>query len=255
LLPAGEGLDLVAPVYEAVRSRRSGFIRRNPDWWNRILPQADKDARGAEARRLVVFETEEGPEAYAVYKVKGEWNERGPKATLTVKEAIACTPRGTREIWRYLLEVDLVRTLKTSRLPADHPLFTLVSEPRRLGMTVGDGIWLRIVDAQAALVGRTYGPGGSGTGRLTLDLRDDYCPWNAGRWLICVEGGRATVSRTDGEADLALDANDLAAMFLGGTSATALADSGRVDELRPGGLSTADSLFTTPLKPWCPQEF
>jgi predicted acetyltransferase len=255
LLPAGEGLDLVKPVYDAARSRRSGFIRRTPEWWARILPLADKDAKGAEAKRLVVFETETGPEAYAVYKMKGDWNERGPSGTLTVKEAIGCTPRGTREIWRYLLEVDLVRTLKTSRLPADHPLFSLVSEPRRLGPTVGDGIWLRIVDVKAALEGRTYGLDGNGAGRLTLDLRDDYCLWNAGHWLIGVEGGRATVARTDGDADLALDANDLAALFLGGTTAAALADSGRVIEVKPGALSTADSLFGTPLNPWCPQEF
>jgi predicted acetyltransferase len=251
----GEGLDLVTPVYEAARARRSGFTTRTPDWWARTLPLADKDAKGGEAKRLVVFETETGPEAYAVYKIKGEWNERGPNGTLTVKEAIGCTPRGTREIWRYLLEVDLVRTLKTSRLPADHPLFTLVSEPRRLGTAVGDGIWLRIVDAKAALEGRTYGLDGTGAGRLTLDLRDDYCPWNAGRWQIGVEGGRATVTRTDGDADLALDANDLAAMFLGGATAAALAEAGRIDELEPGGLSTADGLFGTPLKPWCPQEF
>ena len=255
LLPAGEGLDLVTPVYEAARSRRSGFIARTPEWWAGMLPLADKDAKGGGAKRLVVFERETGPEAYAVYKIKGEWNGRGPNGTLSVEEAIGCTPRGTREIWRYLLEVDLVRTLKTSRLPADHPLLTLVSEPRRLGTTVGDGIWLRIVDVKAALEGRTYGLDGNGAGRLTLDLSDDYCPWNAGRWLVGVEGGRATVSRTDGEADLALDANDLAALFLGGTTAAALADSGRVTEVKPGGLSAADSLFSTPLKPWCPQEF
>lgn len=255
LLPAGEGLGLVMPVYEAAKSGRSGFIGRTPDWWVGVLPLAEKDAKGGEARRLVVYESEAGPEAYAVYKTKSEWNVRGPGGTLTVEEAIGCTPRGTREIWRYLLEVDLVRTLKTQRMPADHPLFTLVAEPRRLGTTVGDGLWLRIVDVKAALEGRTYGLDGNGAGRLTLDLRDEYCPWNAGRWLIHADGGRATVSRVEGDADLSLDANDLAAMFLGGTSAAALADSGRVAQLRPGGLSTADSLFATSLKPWCPQEF
>jgi predicted acetyltransferase len=251
LLPAGEGLDLVMPVYEAARSGRSGFIDRTPDWWVGVLPLAEKDAKGGEARRLVVYESEAGPEAYAVCKTKSEWNVRGPGGTLTVEEAIGCTPRGTREIWRYLLEVDLIRTLKTWRMPADYPLFTLVSEPRRLATTVGDGLWLRIVDVKAALEGRTYGLDGNDAGRLTLDLRDEYCPWNAGRWLIQVDGGRATASRVEGDADLSLDANDLAAMFLGGTSAAALADSGRVEQLRPGGLSAANSLFATPLIPWC----
>jgi predicted acetyltransferase len=231
------------------------MMSREGDWWAGVLPFPEKDARGGEARRLVVYESPDGPEAYAVYKTKREWNVRGPAATLTVEEAIGSTPRGMREIWRYLLEVDLVRVLKASRLPADHPLFLLVDEPRRLGTTVGDGLWLRVVDVAAALAGRTYGIDGRGSGRLTLDLRDEYCPWNAGRWSVEVEAGHARVARTQADADLELDANDLASLFLGGFTATALASAGRVVERKTGSLAVADGLFPTASKPWCPQEF
>jgi predicted acetyltransferase len=255
LLPVGEGRDLVAPIYDAARSSRSGFLGRTPDWWVGVLPLVEKDARGGEARHLVVFETADGPEAYAVYKTKAEWNVRGPASTLIVEEAIGSTVRGTREIWRYLFEVDLVRTLKTWRLPADHPLFSLAAEPRRLGTTMGDGLWLRIVDARAALEGRTYGIDGRGDGRLTLELRDEYCPWNAGRWSLEVAHGRARVARTEADAGLSLGPSELASLFLGGFTATALAEAGRVTELTPGSLSAADALFPTALKPWCPQEF
>jgi hypothetical protein len=141
-----------------------------------------------------------------------------------------------REIWRYLLGVDLVRTLKASRrLPYDHPLFA--SRGRAAATRhyrSGDGLWLRVVDAAAALEGRTYGIDGRGSGRLTLDLRDEYCPWNAGRWSVEVEAGRARVARTEADADLELDANDLASLFLGGFTATALASAGRVVELEDG---------------------
>jgi predicted acetyltransferase len=255
LIPVGEGLDLVTPVYEAARAARSGFLARTPEWWVGILPLAEKDAKGGGARRLVVWEAGEGPEAYAIYKTKSEWNVRGPAGTLVVDEAIASTPRGTREIWRYLLEVDLVRTLKTWRLPVDHPLFLLTNEPRRLGTTAGDGLWLRIVDVAAALAGRTYGIDGRGSGSLILDLKDYYCPWNAGRWRLDVMDGHSAVARTEGAVDLALDANDLGSLFLGGYTATALAAAGRVVELRPGALAVADGLFPTATAPWCPQEF
>jgi predicted acetyltransferase len=70
-----------------------------------------------------------------------------------------------------------------------------------------------------------------------------------------VTDGRAAVARTEGAADLALDANDLGSLFLGGCTATALASAGRVVELRPGALSVADGLFPTAIAPWCPQEF
>lgn len=255
LLPAGEGREIVEPVYEVARTQRSGFLSRTPDWWVGILPDAEKDKKGGEAKRLVVYETEAGAEAYAVYKTKPDWGVRGSSHQLIVDEAIGSTPRGTREIWRYLLSVDLVRTVKTWRLPSDHPLLVLAAEPRRLGVTLGDGLWVRVVDLVAALEGRTYGIDGHGRGRVTFDLRDEFCPWNAGRWSLEVEDGRARVERTEADAGLALDANDLASLFLGGFSATALADAGRVVEMRPGGLAAADSLFPTALKPWCPQEF
>jgi predicted acetyltransferase len=255
LIPTGEGLDLVTPVYETARMQRAGFLARTPDWWLGILPRPDGEAKGGEAKRLVVYESADGPEAYAVYKAKGDWNVRGPAGVLTVEEAIGATARGTREIWRYLLEVDLMRTLKAWRLPADHALFHLAAEPRRLGTTVGDGLWLRIVDVAAALEGRTYGLDGAADGELTFDLRDEYCPWNAGRWKLSVAGGRAVATRSDGPADMALDAGDLGALFLGGVGAAALALAGRVVELRGGSLARADRLFRTALDPWCPQEF
>jgi predicted acetyltransferase len=255
MLRAGEGLDLVRPVYEAARSRRAGFLARPPEWWVGQLPLVEKDAKGGEARRLVVYEADNGPEAYAVYKTKSDWSVRGSNGIVTVDEAIGSTERGTREIWRFLLSLDLMRTLKTWRLPPDHPLVLLSAEPRRLGMTLGDGLWLRIVDAQAALEGRTYGIDGRGNGRVTLDLRDDYCPWNAGRWALEVTDGHARATRTQAEPDLELDANDLGSLFLGGFSATALARAGRVVELRAGGLADADRLFPTAVMPWCPQEF
>lgn len=255
LLRAGEGLDLVTPVYEAARAQRAGFLSRTPDWWVGQLPLVDKDAKGGAARRLVVYETNQGPEAYAVYKTKADWGARGPNGTVNVEEAIASTERGTREIWRFLFSVDLMRKLEAWRLPLDHPLPLLAAEPRRLGMGLGDGLWLRIVDAKAALEGRAYGLDQHAGGRVTLDLRDEYCPWNAGRWALEVSDGRARVTTTKAEADLALDANDLGSLFLGGVGAVSLARAGRVVELRAGGLIAAEALFRTALQPWCPQEF
>ena len=255
LLPVGEGLDLVRSVYDAARRARPGFLARTPEWWKGILPRPDKDTKGGEAKRLVVFETADGPEAYAVYKTKAQWNEQGPGGTVTVDEAIGSTAKGTREIWRYLFGLDLMRTLKAGRLPEDHPVLLMAAEPRRLGLVMGDGLWLRILDVAAALEARTYGVSGYGHGRLAFDLADDYCPWNAGRWQLDVDDGRAGVKRTDSTADIGLSAAELASMLLGTFSATSLAAAGRVRELRPGGLAAADELFATATRPWCPQEF
>ena len=255
MIPAGQGREIVEPVYEAALAQNAGFLARSPEWWVGQLPQVEKDAKGGEARHLVVYETDRGVEAYAVYKIKAAWDVRGPGSTIIVDEAIGSSPAATRAIWRYLFDVDLVRTLKMWRLPADHPVLSLVAEPRRLGVSMGDGLWLRILDVKKALEARTYGPAGQGSGRITMELRDEYCPWNAGRWTLEVDGGRGRLTQAKDEPQIALDANDLGAVFLGGWRASALARSGRVVELQAGGLAAADGLFPTTTLPWCPQEF
>ena len=74
-----------------------------------------------------------------------------------VIEAIADGPVATRELWRVLLEMDWMATLKAYLLPIDHPLLHLLRYPRRMQMRVGDGLWVRLVDVGAALSARAYG--------------------------------------------------------------------------------------------------
>ena len=57
------------------------------------------------------------------------------------------------------------------------PLFLQLQDPRRLGLTVGDGLWVRLVDLPAALAARSY----AGPGELTLEVADTFMPANAGR--------------------------------------------------------------------------
>jgi len=123
-------------------------------------------------------------------------------------------------------------------MPIDHPLFFLLAEPRRLRFRAQDGIWLRLVDVEAALRARSYVSGE----QLVLEVADSFCPWNEGCYRI--EEGE--VSRAKGEADLRLDVRELATVFMGGFSFTQLLRAGLVEELRPGGIACADRLFTTP---------
>ena len=84
-----------------------------------------------------------------------------------------------------------------------------------------------------------------------FEVRDEFCPWNEGRWRLA--GGAA--ERTDAEADLALDVSALGAAYLGGIRFAQLAQGGRVEELKPGAIERADGLFRHGLHPWCPEIF
>jgi predicted acetyltransferase len=202
-----------------------------------------------------VLEIDGEPRAYASYRVKSEWDDRGPKNILNVLEVEALDPAAERAMWEWVLGIDLVGRVKVSRTPVHNPLFLQLADPRRLGLTVRDGIWIRLVDVRAALEARTY----AGPGRVTLEITDALRPSNAGRWTVDVPGDRgvASVAPADAgvEPDLALDTADLATIYLGAFSIADLARAGRLRECRVGAIAAADRLFTTRVAPWCSTMF
>jgi predicted acetyltransferase len=186
-----------------------------------------------------------------MFRVKSEWDHRGSNSQLAVQEAIALTPRAVREVWRFLFDVDLVRTVRAGRVPVPNPLHHLLAEPRALGLVAGDGIWLRVVDLPGALAARRYATADA----ITLEVTDSLCPWNAGCWRLETAGAAGaaagTATLTETSPDLVLDTTDLAAAYLGGVRLADLAAVGRVEERTPGALRRADTLFSSDRAPWC----
>lgn len=248
LLVAGEALDVLPPLYERIRREHPGMFSRSREWWElRRLSDPPERRGGAGAKQWALLELDGRPAGYATYRIKPGFEAGSSIGEAIVLEALADSPSATRELWRFLLDIDWVATVKASLLPMDHPLFHLLATPRRMNFRVGDALWLRLVDIGAALSGRSYAGGGA----IVLDVGDAYCPWNEGRWRI--EGGKA--ARTDAEPDLALDVQALASVYLGGFTFAELAAAERVEELVPGALQHADALFASAPKPWCPEIF
>ncbi len=251
-----EAAATIPAVYEAMRAVTPGALSRSETWW-RTGPLADPEysRRGASPKFRYLYEVDGVAEGYAMYRVKAEWDHRGPKSQLEVTEVVTLTPRALREVWRFLFEVDLVRTVKAGRLAIPNPLQQLLAEPRALGLVAGDGLWLRLVDLPAALVARRY----AAPETLVLEVTDGFCPWNAGRWRLQTAGEAwatvAQVERTDDAPDLVLDTADLAAVYLGGLRPTELALAGRIEERTPDALRRADVLFASDRTPWCVSMF
>jgi predicted acetyltransferase len=151
------------------------------------------------------------------------------------------------ELWRYLLGVDWISTFRADHLPVDHPLVHALVNPRRAVLRLYDTLFVRLVDVGAALSARSY----AGEEPLVLEVADPFLPDNAGRWRIA----DGVAERTDDEADLALDVNEVGSLYLGGFGASELVRAGLVRELREGAAARADALFATPRKPWCPEIF
>ena len=247
LLDLDEAARLFPPLYEQVRAQRPGMFLRSPVWWETRNLFDDPARRQAGPLHRALLELDGAPAGYALYRVKQEWQAGSTAGTVTIREAFAPTPEGTRELWRWLLDFDWTSQFSADFLPLDHPLFLLLAEPRRLRFTINEGVWLRLIDVGGALSGRTY----AGEGEIVLDVADALLPENAGRWRVDGAGAE----RTAAAADLRLDVTSLAGVYLGGFGFGDLVRASRAEELTPGAAGRADALFHTSVLPWCPEIF
>ena len=245
---AEEAVRLFPPIYDAVRVRTPGALTRSDAKWR--FDQLDdhtsmQATHGMKFR--AVLEVEGDARGYVIYRAKSDWSEMGPNNTLLVLEVVGLDPAAERAVWEWLAGIDLVGHIKGWRGPVPHPLMLQLTEPRRLGVTVREGLWLRLIDLRTALEARSY----AGVGALTFEVTDGFCPWNAGRWRLDVsDDGRATVSASDADPELTLDTADLATAYLGTFTFADLARAGRVGECRPGAVAEADRFFASAVAPW-----
>lgn len=235
------------PLYEQAFAQRPGMFSRSEEWWELRRLHDDPARRRGGPKNLALLELDGEPAGYAIYTVKQDWAAGSSTGAVTIVEAVAPSPQATRELWRWLLDFDWTAEFVADLLPLDHPLFLLLAEPRRMQLTVGDGVWLRLVDVGAALSARTFNDGGD----VVLDVTDAFLPENAGRWRI----GPTSVETTAAPAEIELDVTALGSVYLGGFSFADLVRGSRAVELVPGAVARADALFATATEPWCVEIF
>ena len=238
---AGPTMRKLLPEYA---SSRIGGISRPEVAWEWKLTDPERDRGGASAFRFAVL-----PDGYVRFRVKENWDGRyGPEHEVRVGELVSLTPQAHAALWRFLSTLDLAGEVRYHNAPVDDPLPWMLENPRMVSVEVGDALYVRLVDLDRALVARGY----SAELDVVLEVSDDFCPWNAGRWRLSVDGsGAATVRRTDASPDLACGATALGAAFLGSTRLTTLAAAGRVRELRRGALREATTAFAADHEPHC----
>src|SRR3954454_4597871 len=221
LVDLEEAAGTFPPLYEQLFAQRPGMASRTKAWWEtrRLFDDPARRQGGPKNRALLELDGE--PAGYALYTVKQDWQSGFSKGTVTITEVVTPTPEATRELWRWLLDLDWTSEFVADLLPLDHPLFLLLAEPRRMQFTVNDGVWVRLVDVGAALAARAYNDG-----EIVLEVEDAFLPENAGRWRVTPAG----TERTDDAAVLQLDVTALGSAYLGGFTFTDLVLASRATE-------------------------
>ncbi|MCW2634924.1 MAG: putative GCN5-related N-acetyltransferase [Blastococcus sp.] len=240
-------------VHEQVRRFVPGNLARDDRWWDRLLRDEKEDRDGATERQYLLHNEPDGTvSGYAAYRVKSSWTDRGePDGTLTVEEVRGTSTSAYASLWKLLLSVDLIRTVRAPMLSPDDPIRQLVTDGRALHVSPLDALWVRLVDVDRALAARRY----PAPIDLVIEVRDEFCPWNAGRWRVSGHPAGGYCGRTDLDPDLVLGIEALSAAYLGGVSLATLHAAGRVTEISPGAVTLAATAFSWPVTPWCPDEF
>lgn len=243
--------DRHGPLLQAVHARvdRPGWVsRETPEQLASFLADPEFFRDGAESLRIVTVADPDGtPRGYATFRRKDSWGFEGPRGTVRVREAVAQDAATARALWGVLTDLDLMASLEVDALAPDDPLWFLLVDVRACKALLGDNLWVRLLDVGAALAARRY----QAPVDVVLEVTDDVVPANAGRWRVVGDPDGASASRTDADADLALDVRELGAAYLGGVSLAALAAAGLVTELRPGTLHGAAVGFGWPVAPAC----
>ena len=247
LTDAEEAYRLFPQVYDRFRVGRSGMLSRSEAWWKELRLADPKEwRRGASQKFYAVAEVDGQAEGYATYRVKDDWQDGFAKGEVRLVELFGASTPVELALWHFLHGIDLTEKIDVFSLDPASPLFLGVRDPRALGLRLGDALWLRLVDLDAALKARSYKPGAP----VVLEVTDDVCPWNAGSYRVGDDAGR-----TEDKADLALDVSDLAAAYLGAFDFHRLVRAGRAQERHQGAAEAATLLFRTDLPPYCPEVF
>ena len=245
-LDVGGALACFPDIYARARVERGGMPARDEAWWHRWLGLDLEHHRHGMTPR---FHAAVGDRGYVVYRLKeGSWDAWVPDVHLEVEELVAGDPDTETALWRFCLDMDLVRTVHAPERPVDDVLPYLLDDPRRLRRLTHDALWIRIVRLEEALATRRYGREAA----LVLAVRDQVCPWNEGTWSVEVGPKGARASRTSGAPHLSLDIADLGAIFLGGERLSRLHRAGRVVEHVTGAVAAVDAAFAADPAPWCP---
>jgi predicted acetyltransferase len=202
--------------------------------------------------RVVRYDDAGGvPQGLAIYKIE----DPGPRMPeiVHVEYLTTATDDAYAALWRYLLELDLVGTVKADLRSVDEAVRWQISDSRAASEdAVHDHLWVRILDVKTTLEARDY----SAPGTFVLEV-DDPLGFAAGSWLLSIDNfGHAIVKKLDdseGFGDnhhIALSVADLGSIYLGGTSISTLVKAGRIIQKTKGAAVAADAAFRSTVTPW-----
>ncbi|TQN32375.1 putative acetyltransferase [Haloactinospora alba] len=233
--------EQLGSVHRAAALERVGEFQRDGHWWDKVLSDSQDQQDGCTGLRCALVEGDQGPQGYALYRVKQQWDEHWvADSRLWLREVYATTPAARALLWEHVLTRDLVSTVTADSLARDDALYWLLSDPHQARTTVSHGLWVRLVDVRRALEQRSY----AAPVDMTLEVTDATCPENAGRWHLSAGPDGAHCASTDRGADLSVDVAELGAAYLGDVRLGSHRAAGLLTEHTDGAVERLDTALS-----------
>ena len=244
--------SIVPTIYEAYARAQPGAIQRPDHRWDFDLGLAEFPGRPRWKGQIVIHRSVEGePDGYAIFHGEENWVDMYPEHRIIVDELHGATTEVEIDLWRHLAQMDLTAQIQAETRREHEPMQWVLADPRAAQVKGrSDFLWLRLLDVERALGGRTY----ERDGDLVIEVLDrlgDRDGPAAGRYRLVSSAGAATCARTTAEPDLSIEVRALSAAYLGGTSLLDATRAGGAVEHRPGALRDAAALLRTAAEPWC----
>ena len=237
----------IEAVFRQEAATRIGRFQRSDAWWDRLLRDEPDERGGSGPLWAVVVSGSDGPQGYALYRVRADWGRTGPQSELRVSELVSTTPAARVALYEHVFSRDLVAKVVLDSVAMDDPLWALAADRQRIAATPGTALWVRLVDVRAALAERAY----AAPVEAVVEVTDRHAPWNAGRWRLKADRDGARVEAAESAPDLSLDVSQLGAAYLGQNTLAAHLAAGVVTEHTAGAAERLDAALRVPHAPLC----
>jgi len=255
VITADEARSIGPRVYEAVRAITPGAVTRDSGYWDRVLGFAPRegDDSAKEVLNAVLRDADGRAVGYLRYKFgKEKWTHSRPDNVVKALDLIALNVEYEARLWKFLADHDWVSRVIAEEVRRNDELWRDLLVNRRAAWPSDhwEGMWLRVLDPEAALAARRY----EVPGRVVLRVvdKDGYADGT-----FALEGGPdgAVCGRTTESPDVTIPVAALGSIMLGGFTAQRYARLGMLDEHRAGAIGGLSAMFQTGVAPWTPTGF
>ncbi|KGN34885.1 acetyltransferase [Knoellia sinensis KCTC 19936] len=211
------------PILSAIFARAHATTRGSvdrPDYYEAARTGFDWDEMSEDRKQRIAVRVGPDGEAdgYVAYVVKDEDADEAE-----VRDLVATTPTAHLALWQFLADIDLTHAVLAT-VPVVDPLgHALVDHRVRHTTSIGDHLWVRVLDVPVALEARPW----FADDRIVLRVVDDLGHAD-GSFAIAAEGGRATVTPSREEPDVTVDVETLGTLYLGDVGVDTMARAGRI---------------------------